>query len=300
MPGEVTAIIAALFYSLSYIFLRKGQDESDFPDHGLLLVLTLSSLILGLSLLVYAVHVRLSISDVLGWGQSIQTWVIAGIIGTLFGRLTLYAAIDRLGPTRSLVVKTTENVITIAIGVFVLRERIHQPDMIGSLFLLLGVVFLFFERLQLGNRASAFFRSGMALGLTAALFQGIGHFFSQVGFVGSASPIVGAAVDMGSAFFTYLCLLAVTGRLRPYVSSYIRQWNLNLCASAFFSAAAILSFFSALSNASVSTVSAVLGTQPILIALFSAILLPKVERISWVSIVSSVCVTIGVSVMSFW
>ena len=114
MSGLLTAILSVVFYSFSYVFLHKGQVESDIEDNGLLAVLAIGFVTLGIgaeflshgSRVLFQVHKR---QEIVGYGFA----ALSGVIGTLFGRLTVYASIKRLGATRGIVVGSAESLVTL-------------------------------------------------------------------------------------------------------------------------------------------------------------------------------------------
>ena len=299
LPGEATALIAASCYSLSYVLLRKGQAERDLPDHGLFPVLFISVLTLGASLALS----QLIRPHAFVWNQNsaeaMGYSLLSGLIGTWLGRMALYAAIDYVGATRGVVIKSTAPLVTLIIAIFLLREKLDDLDATGMVCLLTGVAVVLLDRNRLQQRGYLnWLRHGAVLGVIAAILQGIGHAMRKLGTLHSTSALLSATVDVTTAFLAYTLWLLASGRLGAIVRTYRRSYTPNIIASAFLSAAAVLLFFTAVGSAPVSTVSVIIGTEPVLVAILSALLLRKIERLTLFTLIGSLLVALGVILTS--
>jgi uncharacterized membrane protein len=303
LPGEITALLSAMFYSTSYLFLRKGQAESDPPDYGLLPILLISGAILTASVIV---HNTALMNDPLYW--HVYMWkqialygALSGILGTLFGRMALYAVIAKIGATRGIVIKTFEPVITFVIAVAVLDQAVHSLDLYGLICLFLAMVILTSERLFFPYRSIArrLFEQGIVWGAVATVLQGLGHVFRQLSMdTLHVNPLIAAAVEVDAALVAYLFLLAVSGKLISYGRYYVRVQSPYLLTAGFLSAAGVLLFFYAVSSAPVMVVSAITAMQPLLVTLLSVLFLRNLEKITVITIISVILAAIGVILVS--
>jgi len=298
VPGEITAVLAALCYSLSYVLLRKGQVTSAPKDNGLLPILTISFVTLSGSVAAQWLadpedldHVALA---------AIYFCMASGLVGTLMGRLALYTAISRVGATRGIVVKTLSPAITTILAMLLLDEDIHAVDGIGMVIIIIGILVLFPEqhRTMFRGRAFMFFQQGIVVAVAAAIFQSIGHIFRKLGMGFDMDPVLAAAIDITTAFVAYTAYLMGRRQLTSLVTDYVRNRNLYIVAAGFTSAAGVLLFFNAVAEVPVSHVSVILATEPLFVALFSTLLLHNVERLSLWTLCSAVLVVTGVVVMS--
>src|SRR6056297_2159215 len=132
MSGLVTAVLSVFCYSLAYVLLHKGQVETETEDNGLFPVLVVGSLTLGIAAAVFigfkyhglGFVTTLTKRQWTGYGLS----ALSGLIGTLAGRLVVYAAIRRIGATRGIVVESAESVVTTALAVVLLGEAFRVND----------------------------------------------------------------------------------------------------------------------------------------------------------------------------
>ncbi|MCF8564059.1 DMT family transporter [Alicyclobacillus tolerans] len=299
MSGEVTALFAAFCYSLSFVYLRKAQTERNLPDHGLLPILLISALTLAAAFGIKALSQPVVLNAISKWPMAALLSVTSGLVGTWLGRQTLYTAIDRLGATRGVVLKSASPVITLVIAFSLLGERPDDLDVPGLACLLLGLVWVIVERRWVSHRAlSKWVNYGIALGLLSAVLQGTGHAMRKLGTAYPVSPVFSAAVDVLAALTGYSAALMVTGKLFRYLKVYWSFPKRYVIAAGLLSSAGVLLFFSAVSRAPVSTVSVIIGTEPILVALLSSVLLGKLEQLSWGVFVAAVLVAAGVILTS--
>lgn len=296
MSGEISALISAFCYALSNLLLRKGQRDTLPADNGLFPILFVSGTVLSFNLVMDLIDDPAPLIVGQHWGKNVLFCILAGVVATLFGRLALYAAIARIGATRGITVIAMAPVVTLVIAVGLLGERIHYTDVIGIGLLSVGIVLLVVEATNRQSRtARTWWRSGLVIAILAPVFQGIGYSFRKVGVTLPIDPIFASTLDTLAALFTYFAVLRSRGRLRQYFRFYVRNVNLYLVTSGFVTAAAVFFFFDAVSAAPVSTVSVIIGSQPVILAILSGIFLRKAEQLTWMTVASAAVVSAGVS-----
>ncbi len=295
MSGVFAAILSVICYSFSYVFLHKGQVKSDIEDNGLLAVLVIGFVTLGVGAeFVIQSHGSKVFSgfatkdQLIGYGFA----ALSGIIGTLFGRLSVYAAIHRLGATRGIVVGSLETLVTLVLAVLILRETFHVTDVMGLLLLICGICLLILERLVVQDRSTV--KQGVIFGLVGALLQGSGHFVRKLGTTPLIVPTIAAAIDLLAALLFYVILLALSGRLRKYLAQYIKALNPYIIAAGFCSAAGVLLFFVSVRTVPVWEVAMILGIEPIAVTIISKLLFRDLEKISLMTGIYTIVVTIGI------
>lgn len=299
MPGEATALIAAGCYALSYVFLRKGQSESALPDHGLLPILMLGVLTLGTSCVILSLTHSISFNLNGIWGPVALYSALSGVVGTWLGRMALYGAIDYIGATRGVVIKSLASLVTLVIAYVILGERLDILDTAGMVCLFTGVGLVLIDRSWVRQRGLGdWLRRGMTLGILAALLQGIGHAMRKLATLHPWSPLLSSMIDISTAFTAYLLWLSATGRLQRVVRFYASSYNPSVMAAGFLSAAGIVLFFTAVGTAPVSTVSVIIGTEPVLVAFLSVFMLRRLERLTVLTVLASLLVAAGVILTS--
>lgn len=294
--GQLFAMISALCYALSYIFIRKGQRQSSPPDGGLLPVLVISTLALdGLFLSAWLMD-----SDAVEWRSDsllpLAYAALSGLIGTLFGRLALYRAIHTLGATRGVVIKGLAPIVTVAAIALTTDEDIMIGDWVGLLCLAVAVALLFCERKfsQQAMRSLSIFRNSLVIAGLAAVAQGIGHAFRQMSVHNHIPALLAASVDVTTALVFYLLTLSIAGKTLGFIRRYRRHMNGSLVLAGLSSALGVVLFFAAIQWIPVTTVSVLVATEPVIVTLLSAIFFPGLERITWWSALAAMIVACGV------
>ncbi|QSO50240.1 DMT family transporter [Alicyclobacillus curvatus] len=296
MPGEVTALLAAMCYAISNLLVRKGQKDTHPSDNGLFPILVITGFILLAYLIVD--HVRdpapIVVNHILLRGVLFSA--LSGLVATLLGRLALYRAISKIGATRGSIVAAISPLVTLVIAVTMLQERLNIRDVSGMVMLLSGVMLLLMERKLFPMRLwpGLFVQNGIWIALWATLFQGVGYAFRKVGMQGRMDPAFAGSVDTFTALMVYIVILAFLGKLKSYLRYYVSHLNIYLISAGFMMAAAVFLFFEAVSEVPVSTVSVIMGSQPVIVALLAGIFMNRLERLTWVTGVSAGLVSVGV------
>ncbi|WP_067618765.1 DMT family transporter [Alicyclobacillus acidiphilus] len=296
--GQIAALASALSYALSYCFLRKGQAQATPPDFGLLPVLFISAFALDAVWAIqfaFAEHARPAAeTDFTSRGM---LWAcLSGLTATLCGRLLLYNAIDRLGATRSVILKGISPLATMLTVVIALDQDLSENDYLGLLAVFVAMALLFLERVlhPPEERSIRFFQNAVVIGVAAALLQGIGHAMRQLGVENGLSASVASALDITTACVVYMSLLAVTGKLGQRVKWYRAHGSVWLIAAGLSSSAGVFLFFLATAFLPVSSVAILVATEPLFVTLLSAIFFAKLERPTWWTGVAAITMTASV------
>jgi uncharacterized membrane protein len=294
MSGTIVAFLSASCYSLSYVLLHKGHAKSETSDNGLFPVLFIGCIVLGIGALYkflldpHTTGLWSTTEQEIGYAYS----ALSGLIGVFLGRMSIYAAIRRLGATRGIVIESLDTVVTLFLAITFLGESLDSNDILGIIALVSGITLLLLERTLFKQRAIV--NPGVILGITGAVLQGFGHFFRKLGMMSAVVPIYAATLDIWVAFIGYVIFLKCIGRLRYYIHHYVRIPNLYIVAAGVTSAAGILLFYSALGTAPLSAIVVITGFEPILVALFSKLLFPDLEHMTWMTAIYTVLVAAGI------
>ncbi len=297
MSGELTALCSAVCYAVSYLLLRKYQSEHQTAafDHGLFNILLIGTISLAAALGLQAWGHPMPLLTGGDGLTAIVFCALSGLAGTLLGRLALFAAIARIGATRGVIINALAPLVTLLIAVAFLDEDFQGITIAGMIITAAGVIILALERVLFPQRFfSHWFRQGITIAAFATVFQGIGYTFRKIGIHTSITPLGAAALDMGAALLGYLLILIISCQMRPIIASALKTLDLTAVTAAILTAAAIVLFFAATNEISVSEVSLITATQPVIVAMLSAVFLRKLEHLTWLTMVCAVLVTAGV------
>ncbi len=131
--------------------------------------------------------------------------VLSGVIGIFIGDTALFAAMNRLGPRRAGVLFATHAVFSVVLAYFFLGETIWGWALTGSSLLVSGVMIAIFfgkrkteQHLWEANQSQL--RSGIALGLLAAVCQAVATLMLKPLMTTGIDAVAASAVRMSSAF----------------------------------------------------------------------------------------------------
>ena len=136
--------------------------------------------------------------------DTIQTLMISGLIGIFLGDTALFAALQRLGPSRTSIVFTFHAPMTVIMGWFILEEHLPWLTLLGCGIVTVGVLIAILGRRNNKEPKSidstqGRLRYGIFLGLLAAFGQAAGSIIAR--------PIMAEGVDpVNAVSYTHLTL----------------------------------------------------------------------------------------------
>lgn len=137
--------------------------------------------------------------------DSLGLLVLSGIIGIFIGDTALFAAMNRLGPRRAGVLFATHSLFSVILAYFFLGETQWGWTLIGSSLLVSGVMTAIFfgkrkTELHAWEANQSQLRSGVALGLLAALCQAVATLMLKPLMETDIDAVAASAVRMSTAF----------------------------------------------------------------------------------------------------
>lgn len=144
-----------------------------------------------------------------GWAtlavDSLGVLVLSGVIGIFIGDTALFAAMNRLGPRRAGVLFATHSVFSVVLAYFFLGETQWGWTLAGSSLLISGVMIAIFfgkrkTELHAWEANQSQLKSGVALGLLAALCQAVATLMLKPLMETDIDAVAASAVRMSTAF----------------------------------------------------------------------------------------------------
>ncbi|HEX2257252.1 MAG TPA: DMT family transporter, partial [Afifellaceae bacterium] len=119
--GEALALVSAILFALSNIFILRGSVRAS-GDNGALLSVLVTVLVSAALWLALGAEVP----DGSGGGlvSGIAWFAMAGLLATVFGRIFLWKSIQRLGVTRASAIKRLNPFFSVVLAALVLGEVI--------------------------------------------------------------------------------------------------------------------------------------------------------------------------------
>lgn len=288
--GVGLALIGALALALQALCIRLGTSRGTSTE-ALLVVLGIN-IIIFVPLAVITEYPSIQLSPV-----SIGAFILAGLSGTLLGRIFYYAGIERIGASRAEPIKATQPLHAALIAALVLSETITGGAVVGIALIVVGVGYI---SVVTRNATPPDLESTSILGLLfpllAAFFLGLEPTFAKIGFAGGGSPFVGLAIKTTVASV----VLGLYVLSRHDVSSFVfARENLRwYVAAGLLNTTFLLSYYAALEVTKVSIVVPLLQTSPIFVMVLSLLFLPTLERITARLIIGTLIVVCGTVVVT--
>ena len=266
MPGivAVLALSSALFSAAATVLIRQGL-RGYHPYTGV-----------WINMVVGAVCLWLGVLFTGGVGRPTPTalglFILAGLIGTVAGRVLRFFAIDAVGASITGAFMNVTPLVSSGLAILFLGERVTLPIVLGTLVIVAGATLL-----STGGRSLGVRPAQLWLPILSATCFGIVAILRKLGLAGMA-PVPGTAVNVTTAVVVFTGFLLASGQGRAMVC---RGPSL-----AYFIAAGLtenLGVFLvvlALSIGTVSVVAPLTNVTPLFVIAFTLLFLRGVETLN--------------------
>jgi len=278
----VLALSAAMFSAGATIFIRQGLRRSD-PYTGFWI-----NLIVGVIGLWIAVFVTGGIGRFSTMGLLI--FVLAGLIGTVGGRLLRFLSIDKVGASVSASVGNLQPMIATALAIVFLGERVTVPVLTGTSVIVVGTVLLSTSGGRTGFRPAL-----IALPLLSATCFGIVQIMRKAG-LAHMGPVLATAVNFTAALIAFSAFM-LAARHRGILACRGRTLACFVLAGVTENAGVFVTII-ALSLGTVSVVTPLTASAPIFVLLLSPFFLRGLEILNARVVVGTFLIVIGIAVIT--
>lgn len=284
MPStaQALALVAALLSAASTIAVRLGLRGSDSYT-ALWINLVVGTVGFWLVVLVRGGTGRPSLVGVL-------YFVLAGLLGTIAGRLLRFMAIERVGASITAAVLNLNVLISTILAILVLGERVTIPILTGTLVIVAGATLLSTE-----GRGIPFRPRRMVIPLVSAACFGVVAILRKIG-VAHIGPVFGSALNVTTAMVAFAAFLLASGR-RGAMSCRGRTlaW---FVAAGFAENSAVFLNIVGLSLGAVSVVVPLYATAPAFVLVLSFFFLRGLEALNPRVIAGTLLIVAGVYVLT--
>ncbi len=218
--------------------------------------------------------------------RAVAYFALAGLIGTVGGRIFRFVSIEAVGPSISAALINLHPLVSSALAIALLGERVTAPIIAGTLVIVAGTTLL-----SAGGRGAGVRPVLLVLPVLAAVCFGAVAILRKVGLSGMA-PIPGFAVNVTAALVAYTAFLVAS-----------RQTTLMACRgpslAAFVLAGvtenlSVLLLVFALSLGSVSVVAPLSSVSPIFVLVLSVAFLRGIEILNRRIVAGTLLIVAGV------
>jgi len=222
--------------------------------------------------------------------KALGYFVLAGLVGTVAGRLFRFVAIERVGASVAAAVINLNPMIATILAILLLGERVTMPIVVGTLVIMLGTVLL-----SLSGGRVGFAPRLLWLPILSATCFGMVSILRKLG-LGGAGPIIGTALNVTTAAVAFGGFMLATGQRDAL---FVRGRPL-----AYFAAAGLMENVAvflnivALGMGTVSVVTPLYGSSPIFVLLFSFLFLRGVEVLTARVVAGTLLIVLGIYLIS--
>jgi len=211
--GELLALCVAFLWGLAAVIWTVAGEKISATELNLIKVVIASGLV-GLTLLLTRIaYVPLS-------PLNLALMSLSGLIGIGMGDVALFAAFQRIGPTRTSMIKLLSPLFVSLVAFISLGEKLGIFDLVGMAITILGIILVVSERLPHSQETPPRFWEGVGLALLATLAEVIGVNFShQVLVQTPIDPLWGTLLRLVSAAVFLALFVLLT---RQQIGSWLK------------------------------------------------------------------------------
>jgi drug/metabolite transporter (DMT)-like permease len=291
MTGALFAISSALAFAFNNTLIRRAVLK--VPDAG---IGTLISVPMALPLYFMVLAFTGQTSSILGFSRQGYIWLsLAGVLHFVVGRTLFYHCVQLVGANIAGILRRTSILISVVLGITLLREPLSWKLALGVLFIIVGISLPGLSAKVFRDHEGRLVRipaKALMLGFSCGLAWGVSPIFIKLGLSGSQSPIAGAFISYLAA--TATLSLSLLNPNRRTASKRLTPGAAGLFFIAgLFSCSANLTRYVALGLAPASVVAPLVSITPIFLLIFSFVFNRRLEIFSRPVIVGTVTVVIG-------
>jgi uncharacterized membrane protein len=271
------ALCSALFSAAATIFIRQGL-RGYGPYTGVWINMAVGAVCLWIGVLFTG-----------GLGRPTPTavalFVLAGLIGTVAGRLLRFFAIEAVGASITGAFMNVTPLVSSGLAILFLGERVTLPIVLGTLVIVAGATLL-----STGGRSLGVRPAQLWLPILSATCFGIVAILRKLGLSGMA-PVPGTAVNVTTALVVFTAFLVASGQREAMVCR--GRSLVYFLAAGLTENLGVFLVVLALSVGTVSVVAPLTNVTPLFVIIFSLLFLRGVESLNGRVVAGSALIVVG-------
>jgi len=275
---HILALGGALCSAAATIFIRQGLRGGD-PYTGFWINVVVGTASLWAAVIVTGGPGHVSIRGALLFG-------LAGLIGTVGGRLLRFVAIEKVGASISAALINLNPFVATALAIVLLGEHITLPIVMGTVVIVAGTTLFSIGGQRLGVRPAQLW-----LPVLSAVCFGVVAVLRKLG-LADTGVVVGSAINVTTALVAYTAFLLASGR--PEVMICRGRSLAYFVAAGLTENVGVFMNVVALSLGTVSVVTPLYGTAPIFVLFLAPFFLRDVETLRVRVVAGTVLIVLGV------
>lgn len=285
------ALVPAVLWGFSPILSKRGMAAGGSAVQAALVVVAVDTVVFWSAL---AVVSRGSFfSGVDAW--SVAVFVVGGLIGTALGRIAVFAGVHRVGASVNSAAISVRPLFATVIAFAWLGEAVGPRTALGVVVLVAGLVVLTASR---GGDLSGWTNRDLLLPIAAALAFAVGNVIRRFGLTTTDLTVLQAVTLNEAGALVGLTAFAVATGRRDVVLGAPRATYRYFVGSGLITAVALLSLFEAFDRGPVAVVDSLAGTAPLFTAVFAALLLGDLERVTKGVVAGATLIVVGAALIT--
>jgi uncharacterized membrane protein len=280
--AHALALGSALFSAGATILIRQGLRGSALYT-GYWINLLVGTVALWLGAAATGEFRRLSLTGV-------ALFALAGLIGTVAGRLLRFVAIDKVGAPIAAALNNLHPLFSAALAIALLGERVTPPIAAGTVVIIAGTMLL-----SAGGRRVGVKPWHLAVPVVSAACFGVVAILRKVG-LEHTGAVIGSAVNVTTALLAFSAFLVASGQ-RSAMAAGGRSLATFVAAGVLENAAVFMTVV-ALGTGAVSVVTPLTATAPVFVLLLSALFLRGVDALTGRVVLGTALTVAGVALIT--
>lgn len=291
MIGPLLALLSSISLALKHVIVRRASLKIYDASFG-----TFVSVPTALMIILIILVINGQIQFFFNYSLESYIWFgLAGILQFAVGLSILYKCIQLMGANLAIVLSRINILVSVAIGIFFLKEPFSFDLLIGVLFIFIGITLPSLNAPMIrgahGDLIKIPLKAYFLVVLTGFIF-GITPIFIKIGIKHFEYPLLGAFISFLAGTFAISLLLLNKNNRDFALQINTKSFFLFFPAGIFFCISNILRFY-ALKMTSASIAVPLLSTMPIFLIFFSFIFNREVEIFNKKAVIGAISVVLG-------
>ena len=285
------ALLPAVLWGFSPILSKRGMEGGGTAVQASFVVIAVDTTVYWTVLVATGGVGGLLALD--AW--AVGVFLVGGLVGTALGRIATFAGVDRVGASVNSAAISVRPLFATLIALAWLGEPVGPLTALGVVVLVGGLVVLTTSR---GGDLRGWGLRDLLFPLGAALAFAFGNVIRRFGLTTTDVTVLQAVtLNELAALGAMLAFVVVTGR-REEVLRSPRATYRYFAGSGLLTAVALLSLFEAFDRGPVAVVDPLAGTAPLFTAVFAAVLLGDLERVTKGLVVGAALIVVGAALIT--
>lgn len=285
------ALLPAVIWGFSPVLEKRGMAAGGSALQAALVVVVVDAIVYWAALL--ATGIGAPFGGIDAW--AVGVFLVGGLVGTALGRLGVFAGVHRVGASVNSAAISVRPLFATAIAFVWLGETVGPMTGLGVVVLVGGLVVLTASR---GGDLAGWTARDLLVPLGAALAFAMGNVIRRYGLTTTdVSVLQAVTLNETAALVALVAFALASGRGEEVLSAPLATYRYFVGAG-LLTAVALLALFEAFDRGPVAIVDSLAGTAPLFTAVFAAVLLGDLERVTKGVVLGASLIVVGAALIT--